>query len=312
LASLGVRYKIYQDPKNFQEMLTHDLYEIVLKMRISSYKQACLRRFWQLGTSDRDHQPRAAILYPPVNRRFSDPHNDDDFWLKRLEPSLYFEDHKALEKLRKVLGLIGFRDYRVFPYSHIPNDLPFLNRVWLCMPRSQASKESLARHAKQACFSFSKRTESRSAMITWKTKTGETIVVGSPLDKYLAEQRKKMTISQDWHGQLSQIIAKDFAILARLANRNHNGGDPDSALQDYYIAGIRGLGTWGAAWFLDREYSQLKPFDENEDIQLLLEDTYQNGRVVKVDNVSGEKKRYFDDQNSLARIRQVIRSNPVT
>lgn len=310
LAAHSVRYKMYQDPKSFQEMLTHDLYEIVLKMRISSYKQDCLRRFWQLGISDRDHSPRAAILFPPVNRHFSDPNNDNDFWLKRLEPSLYFEDHKALEKLRKVLGLIGFRDYKVHAYTHIPDDLQFLNRVWLCMPRSEASKKSLASHTKQARFSFTNRTDKRCSMINWKTRKGGTIAVRSPLGKYLAEQRQSMDVFRDWHGQLSQIVAKDFAVLARLANRA-DSGDPDSMLQDYYIAGIRGLGTWGAAWFIDRNYSQLKGYEDNKDIQLLLEVTYHNGRIVEVQNVSGKKKKYFDDQNSLARIRHLIKTMPV-
>lgn len=82
----------------------------------------------------------------------------------------------------------------------------------------------------------------------------------------------------------------------------------EGTLKDYFIAGIRGLGTWGAAWFIDRRYDAFKLYQDSEDanIQLLLEVTYKDERIFEVRDVSEESEGYFKKQNSLREIKRII------
>ena len=122
---------------------------------------------------------------------------------------------------------------------------------------------------------------------------------------YLREQRAGMNIAGEWHGQLGRIIAKDYAVLARVQRTPVDDGE---MLWDYFFAGIRGLGTWGAAWFVDREYRQLQRFEEDEDIELLLEVTLRDSRIFSVRDVSSEPRRYFrENQNKRETILDEIR-----
>jgi hypothetical protein len=64
--------------------------------------------------------------------------------------------------------------------------------------------------------------------------------------------------------------------------------------QHYFVAGIRGLGTWGAGWYIDRCPDELERLAEaaretkNGDIQVLLEVTFSNYRIVEVEDVSSK------------------------
>lgn len=49
LRSIGVAYRLYHGPEHFKEELTHDLYDTLLRMQISTYKVQMLQRFWQFG-----------------------------------------------------------------------------------------------------------------------------------------------------------------------------------------------------------------------------------------------------------------------
>ena len=306
LQQMGMFCKTYNDPTEFRDQLTHDLYEIILRMQLSSFKQEALRNYWVFGGLDRPTRPRLAILYPPVNRRHSGLNHDKAFWHKRLEPNIYFEDHKAIEKLRKVLGLVGFRDYQVFSSLNAPSDLQYMNRLWICMPRCARGIAQLETYGDQTCFHFTKRVANRHATILWK-RDGVELRVNSPTAKYMKLQRRRMDVSGEWHPQLAKIIAKDYAVLARLSQK-HVVDPTEGPLRDYFIAGVRGLGTWGAAWLLDRRYKLLTTHEKEEDIQLLLEVEYRDGTIVDVRDVSDQPQSYFDDQNSLPVIRSAIRS----
>ena len=76
-------------------------------------------------------------------------------------------------------------------------------------------------------------------------------------------------------------------------------------VKEFYIAGIHGLGTWGAACYLDRNYNTFN-FDADEDIQLLLEVTYENGVVKDVIDVSDKDESYFQKENDLETVMENV------
>jgi len=124
------------------------------------------------------------------------------------------------------------------------------------------------------------------------------------MGEYLRRQRKKLDIKGDWNAQLGRVMVKDFAVLARLRRELADAPEP---LWDYFLAGVRGLGTWGAAWFVDREYKQLQRFDKAENIELLLEITYRDGRILEVADVSTKPPQYFLEANDPQVIEENIR-----
>ena len=77
---------------------------------------------------------------------------------------------------------------------------------------------------------------------------------------------------------------------------------------EYFIGGIRGLGTWGATWFIDRNSSAFETYKDNEPIQLLLEVTYANGQIIEVRDVSNENGSYFKQQMRTACIKKTIKN----
>lgn len=305
LESLNVLYKTYKNPNDFKEKLTHDLYAVILRMQLSTYKHQVLQKFWLFGEVDRPASPKLVIIYPPVERIFSDPKNDNKFWLKRLEPHIYFEDHKAIEKIRKMFYLMGFKHYRIYTTVDIPAEFQSLNCLWICIPRAPRALSQLAKHKDIARFNFTKRSGGVMAKIEWKSLNGDKIFVSSPMANYLKEQRGKgkMDLSKGWSQQFDKIIVKDYAVLARLKNKNNSVWDECEPLYDYFIAGIRGLGTWGAAWFIDRKYKLLTDISEEDDVQLLLEVEFRGGSIFDVKNVSDKPQEYFDAENKLCVIK---------
>jgi hypothetical protein len=288
-------------------MLTHDLYNTVLKFRISTSKHKALRAFWQLGINNRDNHPRLVIIYPPLNRAYMMQENPDRIWLKRLAPHVVFEDFKALQKLEKGLRLIGFRDFRFYSSSSIPSDFLDINRAWICVPRNKRAKQQLEHYKDLLKFNFEARTPRFEAKLLWRqNKNHKFFEIQSPLSTYLQLQRKNQP-GGEWGQQLGKIIAKDFAVISRFSDQRNIGIMAEGTLKDYFIAGIRGLGTWGAGWFIDRNYHTFREFqDEESDIQLLLEVVYRDERIVSVRDVSNEDASYFSKQNDLKEIKKII------
>jgi hypothetical protein len=140
----------------------------------------------------------------------------------------------------------------------------------------------------------------REATLEWTNTSGRKITIKSPLSRYLKLQRQKDQAAREWNATLANVVAKDFAIIARF-------GDPtEVTTSDFVIAGIRGLGTWGAAWFLDRRYKELRSVREFGDVQMLLEVTYKSGMIAEVRDVSSEAPEYFALQLSDKFIKELI------
>ena len=306
LQDKGIFYKSYQTPSIFKEILTHDLYDVILKMKMSSFKHYRLKLFWRFGIPERPTFPSVAVLYPSVQREYMG--DDNKLWLNRLKPNVYYEDFKAIQKLHKVFNLIGFRNYRIYPHTDYPNDITTMNRIWLCFPRLEAAQKQLEKYVDISRFAFRPRAKRKMGAIIWSNNAGENIKIESPLARYLQLQRAEMDISGEWHSQLNRIIAKDYAIVARFSDHRNRDVVSEGLLKDYFFAGIRGLGTWGSAWFIDRKYKHLPEVQEEENIQILLEVIYQNDRIFDVIDVSEEPPDYFKKQNNLRVIKKTIRN----
>ena len=304
LTSLGIRYKTYRSPEEFKELFTHDMYSVLLRISLSPFKKSALERFWQIGESDRPTHPRLAILFPPVPRKYMDTATSDEFWQYKLLPNVYYEDYKAIHKIKKTLALIGFNEYRTFFNTDLPHDLNFMNRVWICFPRSQAAMDSLESYSDIARFEFNYRRSSDNKL-KWKDEHGELFNIKSPFSTYLSEQRPKEGV-KDWHSSLNKIYCKDYAVIARFKNTNSQNHTINGLLQDYYLAGVRGLGTWGAAWYLDRSFKKLLEFDPDENMQILIEVTYRDGAISDAVDVSDQPISYFKEQARIGTVRKLI------
>ena len=312
LTRRGVFYKSYKTPEEFRDRLTHDLYHTILKFQVSTAKRRLLNKFWQLGIAEGATHPQLALIYPPVDRHFMRREDPDRIWLKRLVPHIVFEDFKALQKVEKTLRLIGFRDFEFFSVAGAPPDIQDRNRLWICLPRNEPSQHQLALYKNRALFEFVRRQPLIDGRIRWHCPHDPTksITVESPLGKYLSAQRGDAP-GGEWQTHHGRVFAKDFAILARFSDKRERAPMSSGTLKDYFIAGIRGLGTWGAAWFIDRRYNALHGHMQTDDcdIQMLLEVTYKNERIHDVRDVSGEPESYFRDENSMRTVRARIKEH---
>lgn len=308
LEKKGIWYKEYEEPAQFKDLLTHDLYKTIFKFRLSTSKHRAIQSFIQLGIPERPTAPKLAIFYPPIDRSHMKDETPDTFWLERLMPNVVFEDMKALQKLEKVLRLIGLHDFRIYNNRSVPADVQYMNRIWLCLPRHSRALRQLEFYANVSRFKFAVRRPQKEARILWRysPKSETFFEINSPLSKYLREQRQNIE-TYEWSAQMGRIIAKDYAIISRFNYRSHDVAMLDGTLKDYFIAGIRGLGTWGAGWFIDRRYNELAKYEEHEDIQLLLEVTYRDERILNVREVSEEPEKYFEQQNNIREIKRVIK-----
>jgi len=70
------------------------------------------------------------------------------------------------------------------------------------------------------------------------------------------------------------------------------------SLMDYFVAGIRALGTWGAARHIDRKYADIAALmkDDEDDLQILLEVVYKDEQIIDQIDVSDKPCKYFEEQ----------------
>lgn len=305
----GIFYKTYTKASEFRELLTHDLYRTVLRYALSSSKHQALERFWQLGIPDRQTQPLLAILYPPIDRAYMGSTGTENVWLNRLVPNIVFEDFKALQKIEKCLRLINFRDFHVYDTASAPPDIQYMNVLYLCLPRNRRALQRLENcYPKRARFAVLPKRDRSSVSIQWKTgkRMSESIEVRSPLAIYLERQRAGLAPQGEWSRQLANIVAKDYAVLARFNKPDTEGPMRHGTLKEYFLGGIRGLGTWGAGWYIDRQHERFRRYEDDDEFQLLLEVEYKDGRIAGVRDVSDENQKYFDEQNETATIERNI------
>jgi hypothetical protein len=308
LEDRDILYKKYLDDQDFRKKLTHDLYRLVLRIELSPFKKKALDKFWQFGKIDSQDIPEVTIIYPPVPRVLM-AGDKKDFWNNRLAPNVFFEDYKALHKIKKDLRIVGIGKFNVFSNYSIPREIKYQNVIWVCMPRQPRGIKSLNKYKDKCRFEFHQRSGNTPGYLIWKTTTGKKITLKSPLKTYLELQREKMDTSNEWHQQLGNIVAKDFAVIGRFNNTEANEYAVGNQIKEYFIAGIRGLGTWGATWFIDRCYKIFNEYETDEEIQMLLEVTYLNEGISYVRNVSDESEDYFKNECSLSTIKNIIKDH---
>ena len=143
--------------------------------------------------------------------------------------------------------------------------------------------------------------------IEWINSKGEKVLIKSPLYSYLKRQRPAKDTRDNNDVNFENIIAKDFAVVARFDKGNKRG--EWEKLKNYFIAGLHGLGNWGAAWYIDRKYSDLDQFTDNQydNIQILLEVTYQDGRISDVRSISDITQKEIDEMISAKNVVNVIK-----
>lgn len=311
LEKAGILYSSYKSPEHFKFDFAHHLFENVLRFRLSTFKHRSLSKFWRLGTPEKYASPILAVHYPSFDRPFISRPVQKGWWLNRLLPSIAFEDFKALQKIEKTLRLIGFRDFRFYASASPPTDVIYKNRAFICLPRNRIGLRYYERYKHRAKFKFYAPRPDSKARLFWRYSVDDDdyIEIRSPLAKYLKEQRKSVDIDGDWTREMGDIIAKDYAILARFRDKSNETVMREGYQNDYFFAGIRGLGTWGAAYFIDRKYTYFKDIPEDQDIQLLLEVIYYKDRIYNVIDVSKRTERYFKEQFNIKTIRQAIKDH---
>lgn len=302
--------KDFTTERDFESKLTHDLYQILLRMGMSSFKIEQLKRFWQVGRMDSQPTPKVYVVYPPVPREWMSMGGIDiniNIWQKRLLPNIFYEDYKALHKILKNLSMVGLSDYKVYSKYDTPPDFDKSNIVWICLPRQTKGLSALSQHDTRR-FNITPRKKNKESVIEWEVSEGKWITIKSPLKYYLKRQRENVDPQGDWDRTLGNIIAKDYAIIARfdrtIAINDNPGMDK---LKEFYLTGIHGLGTWGAAWFVDRSYGFFLNMDMDEDdFQILVEVEYRDGRIYNVKDVSDCDLDYFEKALNPGTIKRVI------
>ncbi len=240
-------------------------------------------------------------------------------WRERLLPYVVYEDFKAIQKIESSISMIGVKDF-----NSVTTDYPGLryrrgNRIWLCIPRNKPAQMELAKLRGQtgkfngSRVRFTHRPENRS--IDWTNEKGKLIKVQSPLHRYLENNPNGRPEGlSSWNPQFGRIYAKDYAVISRFAEDDTRDPLGTDKFYQYFIAGIRGLGTWGAGWFIDRRPDTLSALDRKAmvpgephgDVQVLVEVIFDNYRIIDVQDVSDENQDYFKNQMATDYIRDQI------
>lgn len=231
-------------------------------------------------------------------------------WQERLLPNVIYEDFKAIQKIETVVRFTGVQDISSVTIDHPRLRSEQGNRIWLCMPRNQLAARRLERLEGRTWFRFERDSEGRHHIV-WKPKDQESDLcqVQSPLFAYLKKQKRPK--KSKWHTSFGEIVARDYAVLARFPNLDSKHLTRNDPFFHYYVGGIRGLGTWGVGWYIERRPDQLErlvkeSLEPDGDVQVLLEVTFSNHRIVAVHDVSNKPRDYFEEQLSEAVLDQVI------
>jgi hypothetical protein len=299
LRSAHVRYVPYQTPDEFGKRILLDLMEAFLEIVTDLRRKEFLGRFFRFGVRKREREPSVLIAYPPIHKHL----RSDYDWKSRLVPNVVYEDFKAIQKLEAALMSLGVVDYGSITVPNEKLDPPG-NRIWLCISRNDVAARELRALGNRARFTFEPATDAPAGRyLTWRQRD-QLLRVQSPLHHYLTLQRPAKRAL--WDRSYGRIIARDYAVISRFRVAD---ADRHTSFYHYYVAGIRGLGTWGAGWYVDRCYEDLASASDaadTEDVQILVETTFSNFRIREVRNVSNEPKEFFDLRSSEEFIRAEI------
>lgn len=323
-----VQWTSYRNPQDFEKRISGDLMEAALKLILSGEprKTADLLSFFKFGSHHRLRSRPILIVYPPV----TDPgpgHEKPVFnWRDRLLPHVIYEDSKAIQDVEESMRLIG-REYKtVTTDAPEVENAPLGDRVWVCLPRNWRAKRVLDRLGDRVRFRFESvaRSGKRPELVLkWRDRKGEWFRIRSPLRRYL-EGSNRPDEAVPWTPLYGYSYAKDYAVFARFRVSKIMDGEDGEFFYHYFIGGIRGLGTWGVGHLIDHESSSLVHMAEasmeqqpktpehveevesgpvagpglaerspRDDVQLLLEVTYDNFRITRVRDVSEKPESYF-------------------
>lgn len=302
-------YKEFKNKSDFESKLTHDLYQILIRMKQASFKVEQLKKFWQFSKLNNQVNPKVLVIYPPVPRDWMGMPECINLWQRRLLPNIFFEDFKALHKILKNLAMVGLGEYKVYSKYDTPPDFDKSNIIWICLPRQLRGLISL-RNREDKIFDIIPRNKTHEPYIRWKNKDGEWMNIKSPLIKYIQQQRPYVDPEGDWDRSLGNIVARDYAVIARFNQISQYNETPGmDKLKEYYLTGIHGLGTWGAAWYIDRFYGRFKDsnIEDMDSVQMLVEVEYWNGKINYVKDVSDCPSEYFEEQQKIGTVKKVIK-----
>lgn len=314
LSQAGVRYKTYQSSREFDRMITLDLMEALLELTSDIKRRELLAKFFHFGLRNNQRETSVLIGYPPIHKHWGPNKQYNYNWTERLLPNVIYDDFKCIQKLESALRYLGISDYGSITVPHSKLLDPPGNRMWLCIPRNDFAQKVLNDFGPRVRFKFEFDNNSKSRYLMWKPiNQSKSIRVNSPLARYLRLGRPNKETG--WHPDFGYITGKDYAVIGRFKYDTPVRG---TSFYHYFFAGIRGLGTWGAGWFVDNCYdtlAQIAEKSQSDDIQLLLEVTFRNYRIENVIDVSDKDQEYFDTKNSDEVIsddyQNHIKSNPL-
>jgi hypothetical protein len=308
----GVLAAEYESTDQLRLRMTEDLYKVLLNFRKSTFKVSMLRRFWRMGAPAQKNRFNTMIIYPPASppcaAKLPAIGSNSCGIVGRLAPLVVFEDHKAILGIQKSLQVVGVSAVGDCSVDFLQPEFNALNRIWLCLPRNAPARKVLHDIGDRCKFEVVVKNlngNSKSTHFIWKHKR-KPFPVYSPQEDYKNFQIK--TQITNCGEDTSRMVLRDYAIIARYHNPKFR--DMDTGwLQDYFFAGIRGLGTWGAAWFVSGEYRKFEHMNidhDQADVELLLEVTYVKGVIKEVKNVSDKPADYFSNQMKSSNIKATI------
>ena len=322
LKSERLLYHQYDTPREFRERLLLDLFEALVRIRTEAERREQLASFFRFGVNARGESPAVLLAYPPIHKHVQPTVLQGKTaqrtaqkrakynWHERLVPNVVYEDFKCIQKIEAAVRHTGVLDISSVTVDHPRLGIDQGNRIWLCLPRNEIGSSHLARLGARARFRFERDPGEERPHIIWCTPgKAHSKIIRSPMARYLEMQRPPKHSS--WDPKFGLIVARDYAVIGRFAVENPKGLTRGEPYFHYYVAGIRGLGTWGAGWYIDRRPDELQRLTravENDltGLQVLLEVTYWNNRILSVDDVTSRDQEYFDSQNTDATIRSVI------
>lgn len=321
LRNENVSMHSYKDEEEFRDRILPDLMEAALDLILSKEPKKVLdyMKFFLFGSHHRLGTRPLLIIYPPITDPGPGHRKPRLDWRQRLLPHVVYEDSKALQDIEEAMRRLG-REYKTVttdsPDLHItePGD-----RIWVCVPRNRKAHRVLRDLGpSRVRFRFDSRkdkTRGDESCLFWKQK-GKELQIVSPLGKYLSKSHRPNT-EDEWRPLYGYTYCRDYAVLARFKVFL----DPEDTKGEYYyhyfIGGVRGLGTWGVGYLIDHLSSRLVRMTEavagesgSDDVQLLLEVTYENYRVTRVEYVGDKDQKFFDERYSDEYIERQLRRRP--
>lgn len=323
LKTEGLLCHQYDEPREFRERILLDLFEAVVRIRTEAERREQFASFFRLGVSAKRESPSVLLAYPPIHKHIqrpflqgetvqpANPKRDKYNWQERLLPNVVYEDFKCIQKIEAAVRHTGVQDISSVTIDHPSLMIGPGNRIWLCLPRNEIGSSYLARLGKRAYFKFERELGEERPHIIWSPPGQGSLKIRSPMSRYLEIQKRPRRSA--WDPKFGKIVARDYAVIGRFATGDSKGLTRGEPYFHYYVAGIRGLGTWGAGWYIDRRPDELQRLARaaeaaSSDPQVLIEVTYSNFRILSVEDVSFRDEKYFGSQSIDATIRSVIES----